>query len=299
MQNYSAERSYWDALNRGFQFAREIGRTCGPVHFLVGIAEGTGAAADALAPSVGVSLRGVVADDVAALGQGASYLHGQVQAGARTFADHHGTPVTAEHLLIAVLDQATPQVLAALQRAGIDSAPARRATLAAIDLPSDLPPLELPALTAAGTLDRPPLPVTALDSRALVVLGERHAHLPLLRIRGASSWHAMAALEERAAWRLASRLSLDDDQRYSLLTYHRDEVAHRMAEARPDLAPPPASADGAPSLAFAGWVARRRPPRWLRFTVGWGTWFRNRQVGVRDWWFRLTTWRHYRAVPRH
>ena len=32
-------------------------------------------------------------------------------------------------------------------------------------------------------------------------------------------------------------------------------------------------------------------------TVGWATWFGNRQVGLRDRWFRLRTSWHYRGCP--
>jgi hypothetical protein len=50
---------YGGALLRGFRFANEVGVTCGPVHFLVGVAEGDGPAARALSGS-GRSLRDVV-----------------------------------------------------------------------------------------------------------------------------------------------------------------------------------------------------------------------------------------------
>ena len=45
--------SYLEAIWRGFQFARELGHGCRPVHFLVGIAEGGGPAAAALAAGAG------------------------------------------------------------------------------------------------------------------------------------------------------------------------------------------------------------------------------------------------------
>src|SRR5258708_32172411 len=51
---------YLAAIRRGFQFAGDLGCGCGPVHFLVGIAEGHGAAAAALDPGQGPSLRAVV-----------------------------------------------------------------------------------------------------------------------------------------------------------------------------------------------------------------------------------------------
>jgi len=114
---------YGGALLRGFQFANEVGVTCGPVHFLVGVAEGDGPAARALSGS-GRSLRDVVTTERATLGQGSMHLNGQVQGAARLLAEQLGMGSAAEHLLVAVLDQGTPQVLTVFAVAGID--PARR-----------------------------------------------------------------------------------------------------------------------------------------------------------------------------
>ena len=61
---------YREALHRGFQFARELDCTCGPVHFLVGISEGDGPAAAALADGDGPSLRSVVIAARDTLGKG-------------------------------------------------------------------------------------------------------------------------------------------------------------------------------------------------------------------------------------
>jgi hypothetical protein len=96
-------------------------------------------------------------------------------------------------------------------------------------------------------------------------------------------------------WRLVSKLGLDDDQRYSFLSHHRERVEKLMTRARPDLAPDPPETRGALWLAV---MRKRRRRRWLRFTIGWGTWFHNRWVGIRDRWFTLTTWHYYRSVPR-
>ena len=51
---------YLAAIRRGFWLAGDLGCGRGPVHFLVGIAEGHGAAAAALDPGHGHSLRAVV-----------------------------------------------------------------------------------------------------------------------------------------------------------------------------------------------------------------------------------------------
>ena len=142
-----------------------------------------------------------------------------------------------------------------------------------------LPPVPLPALTPAGTLDRPPLPVADLDARAWTVLRWRQAHLPLRRLRGPGDLRALINLERAAAWRVADRLGLDDDQRHSLVWQHASRVGQLAA--RTDLVG----------------SAPRRPPRRRGVTVGWATWFGNRQVGLRDRWFRLRTSWHYRGCP--
>jgi hypothetical protein len=301
MADHELRGPYWDAMYRGFHFANELGATCGPVHFLVGIAEGVGPAADALSARHDPGLRAVIAANGGAVGRGALYLNQQAQAAARLFADTHGVPITAEHLLVAVLDQGTAEVLETLRRAGIEPDAARRAALSGLGLAGDLPRITMPATTPAGTLDRPALPVSALDPSALAMLRWRQEHLPLRRVRSRSSWQALSSLEHSAAWRVGLKLGLDDDQRDSLLSHHRDDVERLMAGVRPDLAPPPPpTASGWLSYRFIGprpWRSRQ-VRRLLRFTVGWGTWFGNRWVGLRDKWFRLTTLRYYRAAPR-
>jgi len=205
----------------------------------------------------------------------------------------------AEHLLIALLDQGTPEVVEALSQAGLAPVAVRRAALAAIGAPADQPPVTLPALTPAGTMDRPPLPVADLDVRAWAALRWRQGHLPLNRVRRRSDLDALSHLERKAAWRLGERLGLDDDQRYSLICHHTSQVDQRVAQARPDLAGPrhrpdrPAGATG-----MSSWRRRRHHHAFLNVTAGWGVWFRNRQAGLRDRWFRLRTSRSYREAPQ-
>jgi hypothetical protein len=274
---------YLEAIGRGFQFAREQGRGCGPVDFLVGISAGQGSAAAALGPVVRAA-----ASDLSGTGaEGAGYLHMQAQGAAVALAAARGQPPAPEHLLIALLDQGTPEVVQTLSRAGLDPAVVRGAALAAIGAPADEPPIPMPALTPAGTLDRPPLPVTDLDARAWTVLCWRQDHLPVGRLRRASDREALANLERATAWRLGQVLGLDDDQRYSLVHHHSDQVEQLVTRSRPDLPP-------------HAWPASRRPrrPGPQSLTVGWAVWFRNRQVGLRDRWFWLRTARHYRGAPQ-
>lgn len=282
---------YLEAIQRAFQFAHEHGRGCGPAEFLVGISEGRGPAAAALDPEPGRSLREVAAAAGGSAGASAGYLHMQAQEAAMSLAAARSQRVGPEHLLIALLDQGTPEVTGLLSRAGLDPAAVRRAALAAIGAPADLPRIPLPAPTPAGTLDRPPLRVGDLDARAWAVLGWREDHLPVRRLRRAGDLQALAHLERAEAWHLATRLGLDDDQRYSLVQHHADQVAQRAARAHPDLA-----------RSAGATAAARRPPRrrpqFLNVTVGWAAWFGNRRVDLRDRWFRLRTTWDYRGCPQ-
>jgi Clp amino terminal domain, pathogenicity island component len=270
---------YLEAIRRGFQLARELDRGCGPVHFLAGIAEGSGAAAAALDTGQGPSVREVVADIP---GDGAGYLHMQAQGAAVALAENLGQQADPEHLLAALLDQGTAEVRQALDQAGLDPAAVRRAALAAIGA-ADRPPLVLPPLAPAGSMDRPALPVENLDRGAWNSLCWRQDHLPLDRLRRDQDREVLSSLERDAAWRLAGELGLDDDQRYSLVWQHADQVERRLATARPDLARRPRGP---------------RVPRRSAFgnvMVGWGVWLRNRQANLRYRWFRFRTLRYYRV----
>ncbi|MGH3152965.1 MAG: Clp protease N-terminal domain-containing protein [Streptosporangiaceae bacterium] len=284
---------YLEAMQRAFQFAHDLGRGCGPVEFLVGIAGGSGTAAAALQPDGGRSVR-AVASAAGGTAEGAGYLHMQAQEAAVSLAAALGQPPGPEHLLIALLDQGTPGVAETLSRAGLEPATVRQAALAGIGAPADLPSLTMPALAPAGSMDRPPLAVSSLDARAWAVLRWRQDHLPLGRLRRAGDREALYHLERDAASRLASQLGLDDDQRYSIVHQHGDRVQQLVTGAHPGLARP-----GHPGGRRPGAIAgRRRPRRWLTFTVGWGVWFGNRWVNLRDRWFRVRTIRYYRGVPQ-
>lgn len=167
--------------------------------------------------------------------------------------------------------------------AGLTASAVRQAALAGIGAPAGLPPLPMPLLTPAGTLDREPLPVADLNVRAWAVLRWRQDHLPLDQLRGPRDLAALSHLERSAAWQVADRLDLDDDQRYSLAGRHADAVERLAAQERPDLArggPPP---------------RRRGRPHVL---AGWATWLGNRRTGLHNRWFRVRTMRSYRGCPR-
>jgi len=286
--------SYLDAIRRGLAFARELGQRPGSVHLLVGVSLGDGPAAQALATGQGPSLREVVVAGAGELGSGAAaWQHVQAQEAAREFATALGQRRAPEHLLVALVDQGMPEVLAALDRAGIDQRAARQACLAAVGVDFDRPPLTMPSPMPAGTMDRAPLPVDRLDARAWRVLRWRQDHLPLSRLRGRPQAGSLYHLEERATLRLADRLELDDDQRYSLLRHHAEQVKERVAAAKPELAGP-----------VRNRAPRRRAPggRVARVArgllAGWSAWLDNRRTGLRDRWFRLRTRAAYRGCPQ-
>jgi hypothetical protein len=106
---------YQAAIQRAFQFAHAQGRACDPADFLVGLAAGSGAAAAALHPGSGLSLADIAAVSGGPSRQRGGYLHMQAQEAATSLAAARDQPVAPEHLLIALLDQGTPEVLAQLR----------------------------------------------------------------------------------------------------------------------------------------------------------------------------------------
>jgi hypothetical protein len=281
-----------------FRIAAESDQACRPVHVLEALSHDEGPASAAL-----VSLRGPAVFNRPAHrrpvhGGRASFLVMQTQEAATRFASERGEAMGPDHLLLAVLDQKDQEVLAALDKAGLDPAAVRRVVLDALGAPRDLPAISMPPLTPAGTMDRPPLTIDDLNAQAWSLLCWRRDHLPLQKIKRQSHYFALYRLESRATRRITTKLQLDDDQRHSLLRHHLDQVEQLAAHARPDLVdlrPAP----GFPSTAIAfrhrRWWGR---PRWLNFTVGWGTWIGNRRDGLHNRWFQFRTQRYFRQAPQ-
>lgn len=299
METPGGHRFADEVIRRAFLVAAETGETCRPVHLLAALAESGGPAAEVLRSPLGRPLLSRSADPLPANRGGAGYLVMQTQQAARGFAARRGEELRPEHLLLAVVDQADREVLAALLGAGLDVGVVRTAVLEVLGAPADLPSVPLPPLTPAGTLFRPPLGIDELDASAWAALCWRQERLPLARLRRASHYASLEHLEFRAAWRVASRLALDEDQRYSLVAHHRGRVEQLAAAARPQVVE--VRRTRSPDALGPEVRLRRRPrsrrPRWLRVPVGWGIWFRNRQVDVRDGWFRLRTLIDYRGAP--
>lgn len=302
----SPDSAYHQVLARAFRIASATGELARPVHLLAALATTGGPISEALTPPGGGSLVGDV-DDSADRGGGSSYLVMQTQGTARRLADERGEPTAPEHLLVAVIDQGDPEAMTLLTDAGIDIAGLRAVAVRPLGAPADLPPIQVPDPVPAGTMDRPPLPVEELNPSAWAVLVWRQRHLPLQRIRRQSHYGALCNLERREVSRIAHRLGLDEDQQCSLSRHHLDRVEQLVAQAHPDLvhARPVQGVSWDTNIPVARWVAspphwrwRRWRRRWLGFTIGWGTWFSNRWVGLRYRWFRILTIPDYRGAPQ-
>ena len=190
-------------------------------------------------------------------------------------------------------------MLDALDQAGLDLAAVRRVALGTLGAPGDLPPISMPPLTPAGTMDRPPLPIDDLNPQAWSALCWRQDHLPLQEIKRQEHYFSLHRLESRAAWRVASKLQLDDDQRYSVRCHHLDQVEQRTSCAKPKFVGLRTAEPGFPSRSITV-RHRRRLSRigWFSFMVGWGTWIGNRRVGIRNRWFQFRTQRYFRRAPQ-
>jgi hypothetical protein len=294
------DSAYHQVLVRAFRIASATGERARPVHLLAALATAGGPISEALTSPAGGPLFGDV-DDSPGRGGGSSYLLSQTQQAAHRFASERGETPGPEHLFLAVIDQAEPETVALLRHAGLEPSALRVGALRLLGAPADLPPIPMPALTPAGTTDRPALRVDELDPAAWAALCWRQEHLPLRRLRSAGRYHALCHLESRACSLVATRRGLDDDQRYSLSRHHLDRVEQLVAQAHPELVE---ARSARTSFPIARMVTAQAHPwrRWRRrlfgFTVGWGTWFSNRRVGLRDRCFRLVTVIDYRGAPQ-
>ena len=275
-----------------------------PVHLLEALAELDGPIGVALVPGGGARLFPARTAPKARGGRN-GYICMQTYGAARDFAVQRGETPCPEHLLVAVVDQADPEAMGVLNESGIEIGRLRDQAMRILGERGDLPPIPLPPLIAAGTMDRPPLPVEQLAPSAWTVLEWRQKHLPLDRLKSESDWHALSHLESGAAWGVCNRLAVDDDQRYSLIAHHHDRVEARAHAARADLVVTRQQLrdrhpHGPQPILITDRLRRRR--RWRRFVpsfmVGWPTWFGNRRVGLRDTRFRLITRSAYRGQPK-
>ncbi len=287
---------------RAFTIASDRGRRCQPVDLLSALAEVDGAIGSILRSADGSPMFPDSASIPGLRGGTSSYLTRQTLGAAQDLATSRGETMAPAHLLLAVIDQADPEVTYAFTDAGVDPNEARTVALGLLGAPSGLPRLVMPPLVATGTLDRPPLEVSSLDSGAWAVLRWRQDHLPLAGLRRRWQWNALSHLEMRAALRVAEQFHVDEDQRYSLLNHHHDRVEALAHQAHPELVE---TREQLRQRHQAGPYMRvvSRPRRfWERrvpgFMIGWPTWFANRRVGLRNKYFRLVTAPNYLHQPR-
>lgn len=301
---------YQQVLQRAFSIATEHDAKCRPIHMLAALSEMDGQIGESLRPGGGPLLPrppGVPE----ARGGGASYLCMQTQEATADFAASRGEDRSPAHLLLALIDQADTEAMSLLSRSGIDRDTVRRLALSELGAPTALPAIAIPSPVPAGYMDRPILTEPELDSRAWKVLTWRQGHLPLDALRTSRDWQCLHDLEDDIVRRLYRSLRLHEGQEISLGTHHLMRVQQIAHQARPDLVPPlePPRRVDAPIVATPIRVGdprfhRHWQPSFLSFTIGWGTWFRNRWSGMKGRWewlqarrFAFRTRASYRGCP--
>lgn len=143
-----ADNPQYTAMSRSaFGLARQLGCTCGPAHLLIGLSEGDGPVAAALVPTGGSPLRSFVTAADGTPGGAVTHVNQQAQQGARQWAQSRGEALRVEHLAVVLIDQAAPDTVDLLTRAGVDGRTVRRAALESLSAPLDLPAVALPAFT--------------------------------------------------------------------------------------------------------------------------------------------------------
>ncbi len=266
-------------IRDAFTRAGRAGTQCRPIHLLQALSGVNGPIGEAL-----VALRPPDRSGLSA-GAGGTFVFGQTQGAAMGFARSRGETMDAPHLLVAVIDQGDVETARVLAAAGLNAADLRVVALQILGASEDLAAIPMPPLTPTGTLDRPALEIADLDPGAWRVLSWRQEHLPLDRVNTRSQLAALKSMERRAAWGIAGRAGVSDDQRYSLISRHDQEVDRRVGLMHPALV----NHRSAPHISGLIYDRRLRRRRLPNFLMGWRTWFGNRRRGLRDRWFRLRT----------
>jgi len=269
-----------------------------PAHLVVALSEGQGSCARLLrVPNVPRALRTAAFGELGPMGNGArsDWRSITLMSSAEQWAAAAGREATTAHLLIAIAEQADPDVIAACHAAGVDLGRARTGALNELGWNGErIPALQCPI--PAGTMDRPPLPIDELPVGAWADLQDRLPRLPFARIRHTWQWGTLRGIEGDAAWRVADRHHVSDDARYSLSHHHSDAVDRRGAEAIPDVVSLARSEyedeyELMFSRPFGEYITLRLGSRTHRMASplpgGWLTWFGNRRAGIRYKWHRL------------
>jgi hypothetical protein len=135
----------------------------------------------------------------------------------------------------------------------------------------------------------PVLPVTELNNRAWSLMCQRQERLAIDKVRSRSERAMLIRLEDRAAIKAARRCALGRLESNSLVVRHRSEVKRRLDESIPMFSDFDERTRLTGARNSVRYRSRARGPDLISFTVGWGTWFRNRQTGLRLLRFRLRT----------
>ena len=286
-------------VERALTIASERGRVCRPIDVLAALAEVDGPIGATLREADGGPMFPDTAGTPGLRGGSNGHLATQAIAAGEELARQRGERCGPAHLLVAVIDQADPEVTAAFGAADQIS-DARLEALRVLGAAAETPALRMPPLTPAGTWDRAALEIADLNPGAWAALCWRQQRLPLSHLKRRWQWAALDSLEQRAAWRVASAFGVDDDQRYSLLRHHMDHVEAIAHAAHSDLVGTRQQRrdrqQSGPSVNIVS-RGRRRHRVVPNFMVGWPCWFKNRWHGMQVKYFRLLTFPTYRGEP--
>jgi hypothetical protein len=300
MGRHPPERRHCEVVHLAFRIAAERDESCRPVHLLAALSERDGPISVALRPPSGGQVLALPPYPGLPRASRGGYLCIQVQEAAQQLATQRSEAVGPAHLCLAVIDQAEPEAIGLLTQAGLNGQTVRKVALEVLGAPLDLPALSMPPLTPAGTMDRAALSVTELDPIAWATLLRRQDRLPLALVHRRSQYEALRHLESEAVWRVASKLSLDDDQRYSLAYWHLERVDRLAAAVVPGVEQViRRQASGYPVGELLTDGSRHRVfyrHRGLRWMSGWGAWFSNRGAGLTNRWFLVRTIAHSRGA---
>ena len=212
----------------------------------------------------------------------------QAIASASAWAVRRGAQAGPEDLLIVLVDQHSPSVVAALARMGPESERLRKAALRMLGLPDEYGPVALEPVPPAGTSESSILGIEDLPPEVWAAMQQRQARLPVHRVRRGTDWAAVLINEQRAVTRMAERHNLSHDEAYALRHHHDRAVHRRGTEAVPGIVTgrPPRPEGGHRAEPLVGTRPARLVPE------GWRIWVDNRRIGMKVAWFRWTAQRY-------
>lgn len=272
------------AVERAAELARRSGAVT-PAHLLAAVLEVPGpvsevaALAHAPAPHHGEEpTESVVHYDA---------LARQAIESAGAWAERRRVKAGPEDLLLVLLEQHSPSVVASLDRARLDSARLRRVALGVLGLPSDYGGVTLEPVPTSGMPDESILEIGDLPPEAWEELATRQARLPLRRVRRPWDWAAVTINEQRAVHKMASGRRLSNLETASFLHHHLRAVQRLGADAAPNVVPPPrrTAPGGGTGRPLVAGDASAGPGAW-------SAWLHNRRVGMKVVWFRWTAQRY-------